>query len=625
MLSATRRIAAAIPCLLWIALTGCLDVRARDARLRNAINDHWERVEAIRGLNVSFDTGGVLARTGLLTQAQQDPARAARLLESRLETDDEPNGRLALAELSYHVAVALQSTSLMESLAWYRDAASLAALTLADSTGVRTGAALEIHNSALARLIRIAHAKDILQGRNWREVLAAQGIMVHSSTDFLAPDRIADLRVAGDYRVEGMDHIYRGNGLGVPLVAHRFAEASGSSDPRNQFFPREMRVAATAVMTPTSSSRQGQWTRGQAALVLYDPFRDHSHDAGQKAVVLAFDRTTPMAVQMARRDLVTLEWTGLFESDFERAGVDSGLYMLHPYEPGKIPVVFVHGLVSSPRAWLQTINEFRNSPEFASRYQFWVFLYPTGKPIPTSAARLRDALAQAREIFDPGAADTAFDRMVLIGHSMGGLLSKMMVQDSNLTLWNAVITVPHDQFKAPPELQKTLDDVLIYRRRPSVSRVVFIATPHRGSPIADSRFGKVVSDLVRRPAQLDARIAEIEALNGPDVISPEMRGHALNAITNLRTDSPLLAALNRIPIDQRVPYHSIIPLIGGTMDTDGVVEYRSSHLEGAASEAIVPGTHLSQQDPDVIRELRRILHQHTDASGETVTALAEAK
>ncbi len=143
-----------------------------------------------------------------------------------------------------------------------------------------------------------------------------------------------------------------------------------------------------------------------------------------------------------------------------------------------------------------------------------------------------------------------------------------------------------------------------------MSRVVFIATPHRGSPIADSRFGQTIASMVRRPARLDAHIAEIEALNGPDVISPEMRGRALNAITNLRTDSPILAALDRIPIQPGVRYHSIIPLIEGTTDTDGVVEYRSSHLEGALSERIFAGTHVSQQDPVVTRELDRILEEH---------------
>ncbi|MFI5458911.1 MAG: esterase/lipase family protein [Isosphaerales bacterium] len=620
-----RQRAAAIACLLIIAPAGCTDIKARDPRLRNAIEDGWERVEANHGLNVGFATCSVLARLGLLAQAQQDPAAAASLLETRLQTQCEPDGSLALAELSYHVGLACQTGSPAASLAWYRDAAALATLSLADPAGTRPDVALTIHNRAVARLVRIAQANDVRQGRSWRQILSTQEITVRSSTPFLDPEQVADLRVASDYRVEGMDHVYCTTGLGVPLIAHRFAERSDlpdPPDPRNQFFPREMRVGATAVLTPAGGLRGGQWRRGPAMLVLFDPFWDRSHVVGQREIVLASDRTTPLVVQMARRDLVTLEWTGLFESDFKRKGVDTGLYLLHPYEPGKIPVVFVHGLVSSPRAWVQTINEFRNTPALAARYQFWMFLYPTGKPIPTSAARLREALAQVRDTFDPNHDDRAFDRMVLVGHSMGGLLSKMMVQDSELTLWDATITVPHDRFKAPPELQKTLDEVLIFQRLPNVSRVVFIATPHRGSPIADSRFGQAVSDIVRRPAQLDANIAELEALNGPDVISSELRGHALNAISNLRTDSPILAALARIPIHQSVSYHSILPLIGGSMDTDGVVEYRSSHLEGAASESIVAGTHLSQQDPDVIRELDRILRQHaattrsTDAAAE---------
>ena len=284
--------------------------------------------------------------------------------------------------------------------------------------------------------------------------------------------------------------------------------------------------------------------------------------------------------------------------------------MLRPYEPGKIPVVFVHGLVSSPRAWVQVINELQNTPDLAAHFQFWLFMYPTGRPIPGSAAHLRQALIHARDTLDPDGSDAALDRTVLVGHSMGGVLSKMMAQDSEMRLWNATITVPRDQFKAPPEFKKSLDEVMIFRPVPFVSRLVFIATPHRGSPVANSGFGQAVANLVRRNLEMDARIAEVEALNGPDVISPEMREHAINAISNLRTDSPILAALDRIPIEQRVRYHSIIPLIGGTADTDGVVEYRSSHLEGAASELVFAGTHLSQQDPPVIRELDRILREH---------------
>ena len=354
--------------------------------------------------------------------------------------------------------------------------------------------------------------------------------------------------------------------------------------------------------------------RNPLRIELLDPFQQQAVDVGAREAHLAFDRTMPLAMQVGRSRLADLEWTGLFDSNFERPGLEAGLYMLRPYEHDKIPVVFVHGLASSPRAWVQTINELQNNPSIAAHYQFWMFMCPTGQPIPGSADRLRQSLIKARETFDPGHSDTTFDQMVLVGHSMGGLLSKMMVQDSKLELWNATITVPRDQFKGSPQLQQALDRVLIFRPLPFVTRVVFIATPHRGSPIANSRFGQTIAALVRRPANVDAHIAEIEAMNGPDVISPEMRGRALNAINNLRTDSPILATLDQIPIQSGVRYHSIIPLINGDTPIDGVVEYRSSHLEGAASERIFPGTHFSQQDPFVTRELDRILREHRAAS-----------
>jgi pimeloyl-ACP methyl ester carboxylesterase len=603
-------------CFLFITAAGCIGVDARDARLRNALEDGWERIEASRGLNVSLESGAVLARQRLLIEAQEDPASAARLLEARLQAQNEPDGAMALAELSYHVGVEQQTSTPVAAMAWFRDAATLATLALSEPATSRPDLAVDIHNRSVARLIRLAQTRRVRDGgnRTWLQVLEAQGLVVQSSTAYLAPQRIGDLGVASDLRVEGMDHVYRSSGLGVPLIAHRFTDASRALDAQDQFFPRELQIAATAVVVPGGGLLGGDWRRNPSTIVLLDPFQQRSIAVGTREAALATDRTTPLAMQVARGQLAALEWTGFFDSNFERPGLDAALYMLRPYEHGKIPVVFVHGLFSSPRAWVQTMNELQNTPSIASRYQFWMFMYPTGLPIPGSAARLRQSLTKARETLDPGHSDTALDRMVLVGHSMGGLLAKMMVQDSQYTLWDAAITVPRDQFKGSPEIQESLDKVLTFRPLPFVSRVVFIATPHRGSPIADSRFGQAIAGMVRRQAAQDARIAEIETLNGPDVISPELRGRALNAITNLRTDSPILAALDRIPIQRGVRYHSIIPLIEGTTDTDGVVEYRSSHLDGALSEKIFAGTHICQQDAVVTRELDRILEEHLAAS-----------
>ncbi|MHC5541665.1 esterase/lipase family protein, partial [Singulisphaera rosea] len=362
-----------------------------------------------------------------------------------------------------------------------------------------------------------------------------------------------------------------------------------------------------------------EWRQKRSTLVFFDPAQESAAVVGSRSVPLARDLSTPLAMQVARIHLSTLEWNGLFQSDFTREGVETGLYILRPYQPGKIPVVFVHGLVSSPRAFIQTINELENDPILSARYQFWVFMYPTGLPVPASAARLRESLAKTRDTLDPGHADGALDRMVFVGHSMGGLLSKMMTQDSGLELWNATIQVPYEKLQASPSLEKTIGQALVYQRVPNVSRVVFIASPHRGSPIANELFGRVVSSFIRRPAKFDEVSAEMREIYGQDVISPELRGQPLNAIGNLRTDSPILAALNRIPINPSVPYHSIIPQIGGgrVLKTDGVVEYSSSHLDGATSELIVSGFHSAQQKPEVTAELRRILLVHLGPDGPT--------
>lgn len=602
-----------LACIL-LGAAGCAGVGASRARLRVALEDRRERIGA-RALSGS--TGAVLARHGLVEAAANDPAGTAGVLETRLlaEGQGEPDGPLALAELSYQAGLERERRAPASALAWYRDAAVLAALALEEPAGSRPDLAVRFHNQALERLVRLSQERTVRDGLPWRQVVAEQGLSLGSSAAYLDPLRIADMSVASDLRVSGMAHVYRSDGLGVPLVAHRLADPTRSTDPADEFLPRDSRTGATALVVPSGGFAAAEWRKQPATLLLLDPFRERTLPRGGRALPLAGDRTTPLAVQVAQSNLPSLEWTGLFESEFRRPGVETGLYMLRPYEPGKIPVVLVHGLISSPRAWVQTVNELANSPQIAARYQFWVFLYPTGLPIPASASRLRNSLLKARETLDPGHADRALDQMVVIGHSLGGLLTKMMVQDSGLALWDATIRVPYDQLKAPPELRARIDQVLVFRPLPFVRRVVFIASPHRGSPIANDLFGRVVASFVRRPTEMAKAALELEALNGPDVMAGELQGRAPNAIGNLRTDSPVLAALNRVPISPEVPFHSIIPMIGGFTGTDGVVEYRSSHLDGATSELVVDGTHFSQQRPEVTRELRRILLDHAALAG----------
>jgi pimeloyl-ACP methyl ester carboxylesterase len=618
---------AALFCLLAIAPISCGGLSVREPWLRNAIADRKERFQATNQL--SSATGAVLLRYDLVAAAALDPAGAARILEKKLEAEPVHDGALALAELSYQAGLSDRSKSPKSSTAWYRDAAVLAALALEEPGGSRPDLAVRIHNGAVSRLIRASQAEARPPGRNWRKVLEEQGITLTAAAPHLNPSQIANLRVAADLRVKGMDHVYQRTGLGVPLVAHRVVPPDETTpdvqDVQDEFLPRDLRTGATAVMKPSGDLLGAEWRRAPATLTLLDSFGQKFAPLADRKVELACDRTTPLAALMAGRRLAMLEWTGLFDSRFNQQGLDTALYMSRPYEPGKIPVIFVHGLVSSPRAWVKTINELENTPLIESRYQFWVFLYPTGLPIPASARRLRESLERVRNVVDPLHSDAALDRTVLVGHSMGGVLSKMMAQHTGSTLWNAAITVPLERFRAPPELRQGLTDLLVFEPVPFVSRLVFIATPHRGSPIANGPVGWVVSSLMRRPMEQVKRIAEIEELNGPNVLTRELRESPLNAISSLRTDSPILAALDLIPIKPSVPYHSIIPLKAKKADTDGVVDYVSSHLDGAASEKIVAGDHSSQESPEVTRELRRILLEHLGADPALASTAARAR
>jgi pimeloyl-ACP methyl ester carboxylesterase len=489
-------------------------------------------------------------------------------------------------------------------------------MALADPTTSERGLAVAIHNGAIARLVRTARMVEVNRRINWRDFFDSQKIAYESSESYLDPLQIADVRVAADLNVKGMDHLYRHDGFGVPVVVHRVATdmPDAPTTVENKYLPRELRTSATALMVTDGKLAGGGWRRTNPRLLLIDPFDVSSVSPGGRPVDMAQDFSTALASQVAGNRIAVLEWTGLLDSDFQKLGVDTGLYMLHPYEPGKIPVVFVHGLSSSPRAWVQTVNELRNNPDLAARYQFWVFMYPSGLPIPVSARSLRESLIQIRKDLDSEQSDPALDNMVVVGHSMGGMLAKMMAQNTGDEFWNALITVPRDQFKASPEQRKFVEDMLVFEPLPFVRRVVFIATPHRGSPIANGPIGTVFSAIIKRPAATSESLEEIEALNGPSVFAEDLKHRPLNSIGNLRTDSPILLTLDRIPIDPSVPYHSIIPLVAATTNTDLVVPYRSSRINGARSEQIVPGTHFSQQDPTVTHELKRILRLHLAAS-----------
>ncbi len=290
-----------------------------------------------------------------------------------------------------------------------------------------------------------------------------------------------------------------------------------------------------------------------------------------------------------------------------------GLSLLRPYAKGKIPVVLVHGLWGGPRLWEPMVKALEADPRVSGRIQFLTFAYSGGGSIPHSAFLLRRELRALRGRLDPDRADRSWDRMVLIGHSSGGLLCKMIAQDSGSKLWDLITDRPIDELAGPAQALELLRGEMVYQPLPEVRRLIFIATPHRGSPLDVEPIRTVASRFVGPSASLQQAHAALLAANGPEAFSPAFRAGLQTSVDQLVWRHPLLLAIDGLPIDPRIERHSIIadrrnpPRPEGG---DGEVPYASSHLPDATSELLVSGWHLCLAYPEVIGEVARILKEH---------------
>jgi hypothetical protein len=380
------------------------------------------------------------------------------------------------------------------------------------------------------------------------------------------------------------------------------------ADPAKFYFPSVGVAGAVTAVLDFKPAAPGSKAPREVLLSLHDPtLRETVRIAGATRP-LAADFTAPLAYYPHPLFL------GLMEAmRVDRYYRTAGLTMLQPYDPERIPIVFVHGLISEPGMWRDTIDAVESDPVLRGRFQFWAFGYPTGDPISISALQLRESLAGVYRLY-PRTRD-----MVLISHSLGGLLSKMQTISTGRAAWDEVFGSDADRLyaKVPPD--NLVKRALIFEANPRVKRVVFICVPHRGSPLADNSIGAIGLSLIHLPAQV---VDNIQSQIGHSlVVIGGKKGFVFPpSVHGLSPKSTLLHALDKRPI--QAPHHTIAG-DRGKGDTpnssDGVVLYQSSHLDSAQSELIVPGPHGSFDLPQTVAEIQRILHLHLQATSHRAT------
>jgi pimeloyl-ACP methyl ester carboxylesterase len=390
----------------------------------------------------------------------------------------------------------------------------------------------------------------------------------------------------------------------MPLIAVQSQTGAGAAD----YVRRDIKLPATAFMRLEGGLAELDAGRLRATIELYLGTDRPSVDVEGVPVPLQTDITAPLAY--------TLEESKLWDfalSGFRRGvtkGVPSGVFMLEPYQNGKIPLVLVHGTASSPAAWAQTINGIMADPRMGSRYQVWLAIYNTGNPIAYSASIVREALVELVEELDPESDDAALSRMVVVGHSQGGLVSRLLVTSAGDDVWYSITNTPFDEYELDEEHRDLLGRVLFFEPLPFIERVVFISTPHRGSYVAGSWIGRLARKLVTLPKDL---ANTTKAFLSRSDLPPELRT-VPTSVDNMEPGSRFVQIVGTLPFREELHLNSIVavkPRQSSIEDgNDGVVAYSSAHLAEAESELVVRHGHSCQGEPETIGELRRILFAH---------------
>lgn len=478
--------------------------------------------------------------------------------------------------------------------ALYLDAARAASALLdSPNSGVP---AREIYNKAAADLTVLLRSTE--NGRMWNHPLTLTSGNTTYRVSFAKetrdgvwnPDHFTSFTPASEVDLKTIERRNRQDGVGGALVGVR------KTNPLEPFSPL---VGVAAPVTATLDFKGRDVT-----LSLIDPTEQTKSRIAGRERSLDADFSAALAYYPQQSEL----WTGLMGalrvSEYMKT---TGLYMLQPYDPDRVPLIFVHGLISTPRMWRNVINELETDPELRRRYQCWVFAYPTGNPPLYSALRLREELEKVQQRYPDS------KNMVLVGHSMGGILSRTQVTTLTRSDWDVIGKDKAARFFANIKPGSLVERCTIFQANPHVDRAIFICTPHRGSEMAIGTLGELAIRLISLPVDIVSTAAS--SLGSSVAIITGDPHRMPTSIDGLSPGNPMLKVLDTRPIT--VPHHSIIGDRGkgGTPNSsDGVVEYWSSHLKSAKSEKIVPGPHGSCELPETIEEVRRLLHLHLQSN-----------
>ena len=562
------------------------------------------------------DTQTILRRYNQQDVFKTNPDAALQVIHQKAVNSRDRNEIFALAELNYLAADRLgrsvkpwekrdpRDYYLASAVYAYFFLFGEANQPLPDGFDLRFRTACELYNNGLGLSLCKPGDKDaeaILAGGERKLPIGTLPIELDPTQLPWKLDEFEGFLLANQFLVRGLSVRNRRDGIGAPLIAVMHKDSRSGlkrSSPVTSFLRIEGDIG---------DLDQG---RCRGKLECFSAYATNAVMIGKQLVPLEADTTAPLAYGLNQQMVWEIEKLQFLSAEEK---VPSNIYFSQPYEPGKVPVVFVHGTFSSPVWWAEMLNTLRADDQLSKHCQFWYFIYNSGNPIPYSADRLRETLKDRVKELDPEGKDPALQQMVVIGHSQGGLLTKLTATDTGDRLLNAVTTNKLDFAKLTPEQRQLVEKLTVYEALPCVKRTVFICTPHRGSYLAGSFVRNLARRFITLPRKLVDAGQQLVQISDTLKLPRRFKGQLPTSIDSMSPDNKMLLTLADIPLATNVVGHSIIAVKGGgdgPNGKDGVVAYQSAHIDYVESEYIVNAGHSCQSLPPTIEEVRRILHEH---------------
>jgi pimeloyl-ACP methyl ester carboxylesterase len=608
--SHTRHLAIALWCMLCLLFTAGCETPVGVERLDTATAQRLLTANALTTDELSPSARNVLRRWVLSERYDDDPAGAIAALHA-IATDGrgDEDEVITLAEMSYLYAEKTRQRPYFLGAAVYSFAFLFPERGLAPPSPYDPRLRLAADLYSLGIVHGFAAADDFtveFRSGDYELPFGRVKVRVNPSGFEWHNRRVVALSPVEELAVRGLANRYRHPGIGAPLAA---ATQPIVAERGMQVAPR-MKLPVTAVLRLDMPRRQLAQRELRATLDLYNTHDVVTTMIAGAAVPLEEDETAVLAYVLASPEIWERELKAFFSGVFSES-TPTQLASIDAYRPGRIPVIFVHGTASSAGRWGDMVNDLLDDPRIRDRYQFWFFTYDTGNPVLYSALLLREAIRDAAHKLDPTGIDPTLSEMVVIGHSQGGLLAKALVVDTGDRVWDAIAYKPIDEVNLSPEDRDLLRQAVFIKPLPYVRRVVFIATPHRGSYLTEYPVAELLGRFLTLPVRVVQTAAALARNTGDFKVDPEKLGSG--SLFGMTPNNPVLQAMAATPIAPGVHADSIIAVAGnGPVEgsNDGVVEYSSSHLDGVESEYIVRSSHSVQSNPYAIEEVRRILLLH---------------